>query len=448
MSSAYLKTASCEIICHCDQVHCLPDPKHVPIDAICFSISESRMYTGSKSFIFHCLNDCTVLNWISFSFVKSRHPVLNSSQVELIHCKNEANLLRSFFTKLHCEDPDFLIGYDLEKLSFGYILKRSKFILNGDEMLFIGRSPTTHLSDINQLIGETYAHNEIMHHSVAPGRELINIWKQYRHYHNPKSTDLFSAILNLLSIKFPIMSHENLSSWVSSSNSQHMKFALKYIWKQTLVNFMLISKMDIIPKISASSRINGVIFHDAYNRGSQFQVESIMIRNSRKYNYLLPSVSVKQRNYMAPIMSIPLTLEPATKFYTNPVIVLDFQSLYPSIMIAFNYCYTTCLGLADNYKKSDGPFLKLGTLYYEPSCQNIKSILDNAKFSPNGTGFVEQKARQGMLPSLLKQLLRCRILAKTYMKRKKSDPDKAKDFDFLQMGLKLLSNVFFGYSAA
>ena len=41
---------------------------------------------------------------------------------------------------------------------------------------------------------------------------------------------------------------------------------------------------------------------------------------------------------------IPLTLEPESQFYADPVIVLDFQSLYPSIMIAHNYCFSTCLG--------------------------------------------------------------------------------------------------------
>jgi len=40
----------------------------------------------------------------------------------------------------------------------------------------------------------------------------------------------------------------------------------------------------------------------------------------------------------------PLILEPRSNFYTSPVIVLDFRSLYPSVMIAYNYCYSTCLG--------------------------------------------------------------------------------------------------------
>jgi len=34
---------------------------------------------------------------------------------------------------------------------------------------------------------------------------------------------------------------------------------------------------------------------------------------------------------------LPLILEPESKLYNNPVLVLDFQSLYPSIMIAYNY---------------------------------------------------------------------------------------------------------------
>ena len=42
--------------------------------------------------------------------------------------------------------------------------------------------------------------------------------------------------------------------------------------------------------------------------------------------------------------AVPLVLEPAGRMYCSPVVVLDFQSLYPSLIIAYNLCYSTCLG--------------------------------------------------------------------------------------------------------
>lgn len=48
---------------------------------------------------------------------------------------------------------------------------------------------------------------------------------------------------------------------------------------------------------------------------------------------------------------IPLVMEPESRFYSDPVIVLDFQSLYPSMIIAYNYCFSTCLGKVSRLDK-------------------------------------------------------------------------------------------------
>lgn len=36
-------------------------------------------------------------------------------------------------------------------------------------------------------------------------------------------------------------------------------------------------------------------------------------------------------------------IEPIRGYYTEPIATLDFSSLYPSIMIAHNLCYTTLI---------------------------------------------------------------------------------------------------------
>jgi len=43
-------------------------------------------------------------------------------------------------------------------------------------------------------------------------------------------------------------------------------------------------------------------------------------------------------------------IEPNRGYYTHPIATLDFASLYPSIMMAHNLCYTTLMSEWD-YKK-------------------------------------------------------------------------------------------------
>lgn len=61
-------------------------------------------------------------------------------------------------------------------------------------------------------------------------------------------------------------------------------------------------------------------------------------------NFVPVSPSVQQRAHMRSPEYLSLILEPQSRMYLEPLIVLDFQSLYPSIMIAYNYCFSTCLG--------------------------------------------------------------------------------------------------------
>lgn len=78
----------------------------------------------------------------------------------------------------------------------------------------------------------------------------------------------------------------------------------------------------------------------------------MMMRIAKPMNLVAVSPSVQQRATMSAPECIPLTLEPQSRLYTQPVVVLDFQSLYPSIMIAYNYCYSTCLGKLDRLQKA------------------------------------------------------------------------------------------------
>jgi DNA polymerase elongation subunit (family B) len=97
-------------------------------------------------------------------------------------------------------------------------------------------------------------------------------------------------------------------------------------------------------KYAHSSHRYGITLFDVITRGSQYRVEAVLMRVMKPLGYCAPSANKVQVAQQASIEVIPLVLEPNSQFYADPVLVLDFQSLYPSMILAYNLCYSTCLG--------------------------------------------------------------------------------------------------------
>lgn len=84
--------------------------------------------------------------------------------------------------------------------------------------------------------------------------------------------------------------------------------------------------------------------------------------------------------------SVPLIMEPKSAYYKSPLVVLDFQSLYPSIMIAYNYCYSTCLGRVGTFRGQR----KFGVLEdLEVPEGLLGSVEDHITSKSEVTGFVD-----------------------------------------------------------
>jgi DNA polymerase zeta len=84
------------------------------------------------------------------------------------------------------------------------------------------------------------------------------------------------------------------------------------------------------------ARVFGIDFFSVLSRGSQYRVESMVMRMTKPQNFVLVSPSKTQVARQNAPECLPLVMEPMSQLYTSPVLVLDFQSLYPSIIIAYN----------------------------------------------------------------------------------------------------------------
>jgi DNA polymerase zeta len=126
---------------------------------------------------------------------------------------------------------------------------------------------------------------------------------------------------------------------------------------------------------------------------------------------------------------MPLIMEPLSAFYNSPLVVLDFQSLYPSVMVAYNYCYSTCLGRVTPFKgqykfgvaETNLPPGLVATLQDHITGNKDMLISDvclrTPTVAPNGIMYVKPEVRRGLLGRMLTELLDTRVMVKQAMKR-------------------------------
>ena len=105
--------------------------------------------------------------------------------------------------------------------------------------------------------------------------------------------------------------------------------------------------------------------------------------------------------------------------------MFDFQSLYPSVMIAYNLCYSTCLGSINNLfskekKKRLGVNEKtsltmdwLEEIIEKYDDEEAKRILEQYLFvTPNKVAFVKKNIKEGLIPRILLEFLISRMMIK------------------------------------
>lgn len=94
------------------------------------------------------------------------------------------------------------------------------------------------------------------------------------------------------------------------------------------------------------------------------------------------------------------------------------------------------------------PFV-FGCTTLKVTSKTASELEDNVNFSPCGVAFVKPEVRRGVLPQMLTEILNCRLMVKKSIKdHPSSDKTLQRSLHSRQLGLKLIANVTYGYTAA
>ncbi|KAF9568379.1 hypothetical protein CPC08DRAFT_402859 [Agrocybe pediades] len=421
--SANLSVLSVEIFVptHDNKV---PDPETDEITALtyAFQVTEAdSIHTGAL-----------VLQNPALHKERLRHIRLQTfpTELELLNCL--ADLVNDF-------DPDILTGWELQLQSWGYIQARSKtYGLDFADLVSRAPSGNTRPTD------DQWSFRKTSTFKVA-GRHVLNLWRIMRSERPLSIYSFENVVFEVLRKRVPKYSYQAMTELFESSTPGHTSAMLSHLSMRATTNLELLDETETITKTAEFARVFGVDFFSVLSRGSQFKVESFMFRIAKPESFVLISPSKSDVGKQNAAECMPLIMEPASAFYSSPLLVLDFQSLYPSIMIAYNYCYSTCLGRVSTFKGT----YKFGVVNdLDISSALLEKLQGNINVAPNGIMYVKQNVRKGLLGRMLTELLDTRVMVKQAMKRVGNDKARKRVLDARQLSLKYIANVTYGYTSA
>ncbi|KAJ3381618.1 DNA polymerase zeta, partial [Entophlyctis sp. JEL0112] len=356
---------------------------------------------------------------------------------------SEMELFTELVSKIREFDPDILLGYEVHLSSWGYLIERAKLQHEFDLLRELSRM----LVNVKKKFGreqDQFAYKGTCAISCS-GRIFLNVWRLMRSELTLTNYSLENTVFHVLHQRIPKFSPATLYSWYAAKGLKRWR-SIMYFVDRVQFSLFLLEDTSLLSRSCEFARVYGIDLFSVISRGSQYKVESILSRITRPENFVQFSPTREQVRNMRAIECLPLIMEPETKFYKNPVAVFDFQSLYPSVMIGYNICFSTCLG---RMRDINGAPKKFGAMeLYDLPLDLVEALKDHVYITHNGVVFVKSHVREGALGRMLKEILDTRVMVKTCMKAYRSDPALLRILDARQLGLKLVANVTYGYCGA
>lgn len=234
-----------------------------------------------------------------------------------------------------------------------------------------------------------------------------------------------------------------------------------YCHQDTSLVHRIEEKLLFLTRNIEMCRVTGVDLETLLQRGQQIKVVSQMLRYCRARKLLLPLG--RNTTLYEPDAYIGGTVfEPNAGFYNEHqfVSVVDFASLYPSLIISLNMCYSTLVPPRRTLSTTTETSTKTSTeTSIETSIETSTNAATAAGYGDDqvfiardmpterqrSVAFVRASVRKGVLPAILELLLAQRKRAKRDL-GVAQDPFLRQVLDARQLALKVSANSVYGFT--
>ncbi len=304
----------------------------------------------------------------------------------------EEEIIEGFQDYVYEKDPDIITGYNINGYDLPKLKERAEEI--GIEEINLGR-------DKGKLRkkGQRYW--------SVNGRIIADAWWSVKSELNLKRETLNHVSEELLGEeKDDVDSSKIDKEW--EENSERVK---RYCVKDAELALKVLKELEVLSKAMDMGTVAKLPVEEGLNPRTSTLVDSILIRKAEENDVGVPLTTHGGKRGKIKGGYVH-SIEPGLYHWVS---VLDFKSMYPSIIIQNNICFTTLSERGD-----------------------IES--------PTGTRFLSPEEKKGLLPEILENLMEERDEVKNKMN--KADGKEEEYYKGLQNAIKVLMNSFYGVFAS
>ncbi|KAL5598797.1 hypothetical protein BROUX41_003870 [Berkeleyomyces rouxiae] len=343
--------------------------------------------------------------------------------------RQESEILSFFLAQLDLADPDVILGHQLEGVDFSILLNR----LHERKTPMWSRIGRLRRAMWPPAISKTGG-NVFAERQLLTGRLLCDL------ANDAGKSVMFKcqswSLSEMCSIYLPndsgkrleLDNEEALASWAMRDKAGLMNY-LTHLEADTHYIAALAIQVQMLPLTKVLTNLAGNSWARTLTGTRAERNEYILLHEFHRKKYICPD----KQTFKGPPSKVEdeakeegavggkkkdkykggLVFEPEKGLYDRYVLVMDFNSLYPSIIQEFNICFTTVDRFATTEEEDSVPE-------------------------------VPKNADQGVLPRLIATLVQRRREVKKYMKSKDATPEQLATWDIKQLALKLTANSMYG----
>lgn len=336
----------------------------------------------------------------------------------------EREMLEAFQKYLHEKNIDIITGWNIFGFDLEYIYKRARHCGCDPKFFKLGRLNDESCQLTLKKLSSSALGDNFLKLLPMSGRFIFDMFHEVKKGYKLDSYSLNNVSKLYLGDQKIDMSPKEMFARYKEGDPGKLGEVAEYCIKDTLLPHKLLKKLCTLLNLLEMAKATWVPLCFLVERGQQIKVFSQLTKKARELGFMVPTIrygAIPEEPYEGATV-----LEAQKGAYYTPITALDFEALYPSIMMAHNLCYSTLVMDEKRYGNIPG--------------------IDYETFSIGDRTYKFAQSVPSLLPAILLELKQFRKKAKKDMAAATGGMKEV--YNGKQLAYKVSMNSVYGFTGA